>query len=146
MRKATWILLVLLFGCGAKSSENTFIVDVEDDSAVQVDESFDIFFDRFKTDSTFQIEHTKFPWRLLIQDIDGSTVEETSEEDWEHDSFYYEDGFASRQADAYTQNIISYGDTVKLELRGIDNGIHVDYEFVKENNLWFLVSGKDYSD
>jgi hypothetical protein len=55
-------------------------------------------------------------------------------------------GYATRQEDAYTQEIKSYRDTIKLELRGVDNGIHIDYEFVTDNGKWVLVSGKDYSD
>jgi hypothetical protein len=108
-------------------------------------EDFNEFFKKFTMDSLFQIERIKFPWRLLITTEDGETVEETSRDNWTHLTFYYEDSYASRQIDAYTQEIKNYGDTVKLEIRGVDNGIYTDYEFVKENTRWFLVSGKDFS-
>ncbi len=41
--------------------------------------------------------------------------------------------------DAYTQETKNYGDTIILELRGVDNGIFVDYNFVRDKvvvNAW----------
>jgi hypothetical protein len=60
--------------------------------------------------------------------------------------FEYKDEYARRQIDAYTQEKKIYSDSAKLELRGVDNGILIDYDFIKLNGQWFLVSEKDYSD
>ena len=149
MTKNIFILTTLfLLSCGTKPTDST-IADKETDSLTiskNDQEDFNEFFKKFTTDSLFQIERVKFPWRVLMTTEDGETVEETSKEDWTHSTFYYEQSYGTRQEDAYTQEIKNYGDTVKLELRGVDNGIHVDYEFVKDNGKWVLVSGKDYSD
>lgn len=148
MTKNIFILITLfLLSCGTKPTDSA-TADKETDSLTISEndqEDFNEFFKEFTTDSLFQIERVKFPWRVLMTTEDGETVEETSKEDWTHSTFYYEQSYATRQEDGYTQEIKNYGDTVKLELRGVDNGIHVDYEFVKDKGKWILVSGKDYS-
>lgn len=149
MTKNIFILTsLLLISCGTKSTDLT-TSDKEADSLTIAmttnGEDFNEFFERFTTDSLFQTKRTKFPFRVLWTTEDGDTVHETAKDDWTHSTFYYEDSYATRQVDAYTQEIRTYGDTVKLEQRGVDNGIHVDYEFTKDNGKWILVSGKDYS-
>lgn len=109
-------------------------------------ETFDEFFEKFKTDSIFQVERTKFPFRVLWSTEDGGTVHETAKDDWTHSTFYYEGSYATREVDAYTQEMKVYKDSAKLEQRGVDNGIYVDYLFLKLKGKWVLYSGKDYSD
>lgn len=77
---------------------------------------------------------------------DAPVNELANRSDWRFASFHYEAGYATRQVDAYTQDARNYGDTVKLVIRGVDNGIYVDYEFARDKGKWFLVSGKNYSD
>jgi hypothetical protein len=142
------LALLIVLSCGTRSTDSTASDKGTDSLTISNNneqEDFNEFFKKFTTDSLFQIERVKFPWRLLMTTEEGETVEETSKEDWTHSTFYYEDSYASRQVDAYTQEIKNYGDTIKLEFRGVDNGIHVDYEFAREKGKWILVSGKDYS-
>src|SRR5690606_11732062 len=108
-------------------------------------EDFNEFFERFTTDSVFQMERTKFPFRVVWMTEDRETTHETEKENWTHSTFYYEDSYASRQVDAYTQKINQYPDSVVLEQRGVDNGIYVDYKFIRDNGKWILFTGKDYS-
>jgi len=151
MTKNISILTILLFAsCGTKSSDLRAIDEVMDSLTTLKNydqEDFNEFFKKFTSDSLFQVERVKFPWRLRMA-IDGrEVVEETSKENWTHETFYYEESYATRQINAYTQEIRTYGDTtVRLELRGVDNGIHVDYEFARDKGKWILVSGEDYSD
>jgi hypothetical protein len=108
-------------------------------------EDFNEFFKKFTTDSLFQVERTKFPFRVIWTTEDGETTHETEKENWTHSTFYYEDSYATRQVDAYTQEIKLYEDSVKLEQRGVDNGIYVDYLFIRDKGKWILFTGKDYS-
>jgi hypothetical protein len=50
-----------------------------------------------------------------------------------------------RQVDAYTQVMKIYADSAKLKQRGVDNGIYVDYLFIKDKGKWILFTGRDYS-
>jgi hypothetical protein len=149
MIKNIFITAVLsLFSCGSKSTDSNGAYKSADSLTVSRSndlEDFDEFFKKFTTDSLFQIERIRFPLRLRMTTEDGERVEEISKEDWTFSTFLYDDSYATREVDAYTQEIKNYGDTVKLEQRGVDNGIHVDYAFVTESGAWILVSGKDYS-
>lgn len=148
---------MLVIGCGTRTAdsprdntEDSITQDIKKIMTIALDkgsEDFNNFFKKFTTDSLFQIERVKFPWTMMTWELgeDAPIKELIDRVDWKYTSFYYEDNYATRQIDAYTQNIKNYGDTVKLEIRGVDNGIHTDYEFVKDNDKWFLVSGKDYS-
>ena len=148
MTKNIFILtFLLLFSCGTKPTDSTSSDKKTDSltSSKTTDEDFNEFFKRFTTDSVFQMERTKFPFRVIWMTGDGETTHETEEENWTHSTFYYEDSYASRQVDAYTQKINQYSDSVVLEQRGVDNGIYVDYKFIRDNGKWILFTGKDYS-
>ena len=82
-------------------------------------------------------------WEFETEQIN---IEYLPKSKWEHHSFYDEESFAKRELDAYKQSIQAYQDTMKLELRGIDNGIYVDFHFLPEGAKWFLIEKKDYSD
>jgi hypothetical protein len=34
---------------------------------------------------------------------------------------------------------------VRIEIRGVDNGIYIDYDFLVRSNKWTLIMEKDYS-
>lgn len=106
------------------------------------DEKFSEFFEKFKSDSLFQIERVKFPWRIPTDDGKELLI---SRAEWLHANFEYRDEFATRETDAYTQRIVEYGDTMKLEQRGVDNGIYVDFVFAKKENKWYLSHEIDLS-
>ena len=131
MRTLKFTLIVwikLLMSCTSKPSSDT--------------ENFNEFFEKFKSDSLFQVNRVKFPWEIPTEDGEEIFIDKT---DWQHSSFYYEEDFATRLVDAYTQEIRTYGDTVKIEHRGVGNAIHIDFVFAKIGNKWFLVSEKDLS-
>lgn len=78
-------------------------------------------------------------------DQDKPTTDKLAIKNWRHLDFEYQDEYAKREIDAYTQVTEMYTDSAKIQLRGVDNGIRIDYEFTKVNERWFLVSKKDYS-
>lgn len=130
MTKNIFILTcLLLFSCGTKSTDSTSSDRSTDSLTISKttdQEDFNEFFARFTTDSVFQMERTKFPFRVIWSTDDGETTHETEKENWTHSTFYYEDSYATRQVDAYTQKVRQYSDSVVLEQRGVDNGIYVD--------------------
>ncbi|MBK8847108.1 MAG: DUF4348 domain-containing protein [Bacteroidetes bacterium] len=130
-----YIWIILLTACGTKSAETKTSDSLSG-------ESFNEFFDKFKSDSLFQIERVKFPWTIPSEDGESIVINKT---EWQHADFAYSDNFATREIDAYTQKITTYGDTVKIELRGVDNGINIDFVFAKIDKKWFLYSEKDLS-
>jgi hypothetical protein len=147
MRHRLIIWSLLLLSCGAGTNNST--TDKSDDS-IKTDlgeENFSDFFERFKTDSLFQVERVEFPMTIKSWDIDGDkpTTDKLEIRNWRHLDFEYKHEYAKREIDAYTQETKIYADSAKLQIRGVDNGILIDFEFTKVEGQWFLVSEKDYS-
>lgn len=92
-------------------------------------EKFEIFFEQFKSDSTFQIERVQFPFpsEVLDTDTDEFVKEFIPREKWRHLNFHYEENFATRDLDAYTRNFNIQSDKTLIEFRGVDNGIWIDF-------------------
>ena len=132
-------MTISLVGCGTKTTELTTDKNVQG-------ENFDDFFYKFRSDSIFQMERVKFPLTLVTWDIDDNlATEEIDRENWRHLKLEYKDEFGTREIDAYTQETKIYADSAKIELRGVDNGIHVDYVFNKVDGQWTLTTERDYS-
>ncbi len=139
MRLLFILLTISLVSCGTKTTELTTDKNVQG-------ENFDDFFNKFRSDSVFQIERVKFPLPLVTWDIDDNlATEEIDRENWRHLRLEYKNEFGTREIDAYTQETKIYADSAKIELRGIDNGIHVDYVFNKVDGQWTLTTERDYS-
>lgn len=139
MRLLFTLLIIVLARCGTKTTE------LASDKNVQ-GEKFDIFFNKFTSDSLFQLERVKFPFTLVTWNIDENlATEEISREHWRYLRFEYKPEFGTRDIDAYTQEIEIYTDSAKVEIRGVDNGIYVDYIFNKVEGKWTLTLGRDYS-
>jgi hypothetical protein len=139
MRLLFILLTISLVGCGTKTTELTTDKNVQG-------ENFDDFFNNFRSDSLFQIERVKFPLTFVTWDIDDNlATEEISRENWRHLRLEYKNEFGTREIDAYTQETKIYADSAKIELRGVDNGIHVDYVFNKVDGQWTLTTERDYS-
>lgn len=139
MRLLFILLTISLVGCGTKTTELTTDKNVQG-------ENFDDFFNKFRSDSIFQMERVKFPLTLVTWDIDDNlTTEEIDRENWRHLKFEYNNKFGTREIDAYTQETKIYADSAKIELRGVDNGIHVDYVFNRVDGQWTLTVERNYS-
>jgi hypothetical protein len=110
-----------------------------------------MFFGKFKLDSVFQLESVKFPF--LREWVDTSNDEAPDKlnkefikkENWRYANFYYDESFATRGLDAYTQKIKIQPNRAVIEIRGVDNGIWIDYFFEKKVSKWMLISEKDSS-
>ena len=135
LKLAVLIWTSLLMSCTNKPAS-------EKASDFTSEENFSEFFEKFKSDSLFQVNRVKFPWTIPSDDGEDLVINKT---DWQHASFFYQEDFATREIDAYTQEIVIYGDTIKIQQRGVDNGIHIDFVFAKIDNKWFLISEEDLS-
>jgi hypothetical protein len=114
-------------------------------------EFFEAFFDKFKMDSLFQRERVEFPFLVESIDTDSDTGPDKfnkkyiQKEDWKYANFHYDESFATRGVDAYTQTIRIQLHNAVVQLRGVDNGIWIDYLFEKKVDKWMLVSEHDSS-
>lgn len=155
MNRVSLFFFIVAFSCGTKlpdikneSKNDSLTVDtIVDTAPTETSEGFNQFFEKFKNDSLFQRERIAFPMTALIWEMREDSLKKIliNKDDWKFLDFRYEESFAKRQLDPYTQVIKAYGDTVKLEIRGVDNGIYTDFEFTMKSGKWYLVSEKDYS-
>ena len=112
-----------------------------------IDNNFNDFIDKFSTDSTFQISRIKFPLKTKWYDIDN-----------DKDSLIYKDrsGFemmdfrnknSTGQYDQWEQKMVvdKNNTSATIEIRGIENGIMIDYLFEKINGAWMLMEIDDSS-
>jgi hypothetical protein len=113
---------------------------------IRVFDNFENFFERFNSDSLFQISRIQFPLEYFSIELGDDKVK-TTKIDLKNWGFLSLDNDPEQTngIDEYSQNIKSYGDTIKVELRGIDNGIHCDYVFLQLKEQWTLISQKDFS-
>ncbi|HMV90343.1 MAG TPA: DUF4348 domain-containing protein [Cyclobacteriaceae bacterium] len=115
------------------------------------DERFEIFFEKFKLDSVFQHVRVQFPFldeRVNLDNDSGPDefiTDSIEEDDWTFANFNYDESIAKRGLDAYTQEVKVEKDRAVIEIRGVDNGIWIDYYFERQNGKWVLISGKDSS-
>jgi hypothetical protein len=110
--------------------------------------SFTAFFGKFKSDSIFQREHVLFPSTIMSWEFDSENpkVDSLTAEEWRFLDFFYDESYTKRPYDKYTQELDAENDSGFIRLRGIDNGIHIDYEFKRVDGAWYFVGWKDYSD
>jgi hypothetical protein len=127
-----------------KSEKKWFLVSSGNFAINNVpDFEFIDFLIMFSNDSIFQINHTLFPLPESYVDPEKDyemVVTSISLNDWEHIEFV---NFINRLV------ILSYIDIKNkyrnIFLRGIENGIWVQYVFEKIDGNWILIELKDYS-
>ena len=112
-----------------------------------VDTEFKTFFKFFNIDSTFQISRIDFPLKIMEMNGEMSDVEPRIIElkNYEKMDLTYDKSFETREYDKYTQKVILDGSKARIELRGIDNGIHTDFEFEKIDGKWKMITWTDSS-
>jgi len=112
-----------------------------------VDSEFKVFLEFFNKDSAFQISRIDFPLKIMEMNGEMSDVEPRAIEfqDYEKMDLTYDKSFETREYDKYTQEVILDGSKARIELRGIDNGIHNDFEFKKVDGKWKMITWTDSS-
>ncbi|MEW7280571.1 hypothetical protein ABW636_18440 [Aquimarina sp. 2201CG1-2-11] len=112
-----------------------------------VDVEFKTFFRFFNKDSAFQISRIDFPLKIMEMNGEMSDLEPRIIElkDYRIIDLTYDKSIKNKEYDAYTQQIILNDSKAKVELRGIDNGIHNDFEFEKIDGKWKMITWTDSS-
>lgn len=144
--------VILLTACDNSSTNSTSGQSNENKAPTMptreaVDNTFNDFIEKFSTDSTFQISRTKFPLETKWYDLDN-----------DRDSLIYKDRSSfemmdlrkkksTGQYDQWEQKIVvdKNNTSATIEIRGVENGIIVDYLFEKINGVWMLIAINDSS-
>ncbi|WP_264551030.1 DUF4348 domain-containing protein [Flavobacterium sp. N2038] len=110
-------------------------------SSITSKEDFNVFFKKFNSDPKFQLSRVIFPLNV-----------KQNNDDYELETFTVSKEKYSvlnlnkkaKEID-YTQKLVLHKNKAVIQLRGIDNGIYIDYIFELKNNIWQLKTWSDMS-
>ena len=137
MKKILPIFILIIFSnCQDHKIENNF--KSQENQVLTVEEDFNTFFEKFKKDSVFQKQRVVFPLKVRIFNIDNLKTEENSLEEKDYEFLKIDENEVS------VEKKISK-DSVKIILKGKDNGIYIETQFLKDNGIWKLETYNDQS-
>ena len=151
MNKFNYLLLMLVFSaflsCQPEVKQNqkpTSVPTEQSDTILQ--ENFENFIQEFSIDSNFQKSRIQFPLKITLIDENNKSTEFFKKSN-EFEMMDFRNKKSKGSIDQWEQKIeVNEGlKTAQIQIRGIDNGIHVDYLFKKINGNWFLFEITDQS-
>lgn len=140
---------VLLISCDNNSTVPRELTnDKQIDSSTSketVDNDFNDFIVKFSTDSVFQLSRTKFPLKISWHEIEQDTVIYKDKSTFEVIDFRTKKSTGT--LDQWEQEIVidKNNKSATIEIRGIENGIFIDYLFEKINGQWMFIEIDDSS-
>jgi hypothetical protein len=146
------MLILILNSCEGNLKQNTSESQKEPQmehiaSTDDVDSNFELFIEKFSSDTNFQMSRTLFPLKIMWYDIDQNkdTCNYTNRSDFE--MIVFRTGSSRSKFDEWEQKIVldSSYTTASVEIRGIENGIATNYLFEKIKSAWTLVAIDDKS-
>ena len=137
MKKILLIFILIIFSnCQDQKIENNF--NPQENQVLTVEEDFNAFFEKFKKDSVFQKQRVVFPLKVRVFNIDNLKTEENSLEEENYELFRIDENEVSMEKKISK-------DSVKIILKGKDNGIYIETQFLKDKGIWKLESYNDQS-
>ncbi len=143
-------LFALLISCQEENTESSKnIKDTTFTNSVQpenVDKDFMTFIDRFNKDSVFQVSRINFPFQQIQSGIETEkdSIILINKSGFEMMNFTIKEN--KSEFDKWKQIIKIEGEKAIIQIRGIDNGIYVDYVFEKQKSKWKFIKVLDKSD
>lgn len=153
MRNIYFVYIILctsLISCKNQSTRNIkyyrdSIENLAKTKNLRVDDNFELFLNVFSEDSIFQINRIVFPVKGKVLELgEGSEYVEIITERNNHSHM----DFRTRRKenpDGYTISSKVSNSAATVEVRGIDNGIIIDYYFEKRDGKWMFISYTDSS-
>jgi hypothetical protein len=141
-----------LTGCGNNSTNSASGQSTETQTPTiptkeTIDSNFNDFVDKFSSDSTFQLSRTKFPLKIKWYDLDNDKDSIIYKDRSDFEMMDFRKKKSRGQYDQWEQKIVvdKNNTSATIEIRGIENGIMVDYLFEKINGAWMLIELDDSS-
>ena len=137
MKKILLIFILIIFSnCQDQKIENNF--KSQENQVLTVEEDFNAFFEKFKKDSVFQKQRVVFPLKVRVFNIDNLKTEENSFEEKDYEFLKIDENEVSMEKKISK-------DSVKIILKGKDNGIYIETQFLKGKGIWKLESYNEQS-
>ena len=142
------LLFYALLSCNNKN-EKVHVNAPLSKTQEKCDTEFEVFFEKFASNSAYQAEHIKFPLKESYSDPDTgyetTTTEYINSKDYHYRKFPKKNEASKFENGAFTVTVDKQKDTVFNKWRGIDNGIYVDFKFVFTDGCWYMVEVDDQS-
>lgn len=146
------LLFTLLTACDSSSTKSSGGASTETQSLTTptketIDNDFYDFIEKFSADSTFQLSRTKFPLKTKWYDMDNDSDSIIYKDRSKFELMDFRKKKSTGQYDLWEQKVVIGKDnaSVTIEIRGVENGIMVDYLFEKINGAWMLIEIDDSS-
>jgi len=152
------LLLFFLYSCKENRSYNSLqnmTCTEENKNSIEANsqntdkDDFYLFFNKFKSDSTFQMKSILFPIKIYTVGEDDNkayVIDKIGKKSYQFLNFSKDSTAYLLEENAYKVAIDFAADSVVYKIVGIDNGIFINYVFKKNNNkTWNLVSIYDFS-
>jgi len=112
-----------------------------------VDSNFNDFIEKFSTDSAFQLSRTRFPLKIKWYDQENDRDSLIYKDRTDFEMMDFRKKKSDTQYDKWEQKRVVDKNrvTARIEIRGIDNGIIVDYLFDRIKGAWTFVEIDDSS-
>lgn len=143
------LVVILLTSC---NESNNYKLTGENETAINrenevIDDNFNDFIKKFSSDSIFQLSRISFPLKTKMYDIDNERDTIIFLEKHGFELMDFRKKKSEGKYDQWEQKIVvdKSNTSAKIEIRGIDNGIMVDYLFEKDKDGWMLVGIEDNS-
>lgn len=142
-----WGITLALHSCSPVNKEKNIQASTEKkaekptvkkkDSAMT--ENFDSFFEKFKTDSLFQLSRIVFPLKTIETLEEGQSAKLLTKDKWTYSNFSQ-----IKKLIINKTTIDSFNESVLFSIE--DTGIQTTYYFKNKNGLWKLTYTLDESD
>lgn len=141
---------VVLSSCSGDKTinANNRTIQVVGDGLTQYEHKyndFNSFIEKFSTDTAFQISRTQFPLKISWHGIESDTTMYRNKSAFEFIDFKEKEYLGELDQWRQYMEIDKNNKSAIIEIRGIDNGIHVDYIFKMINGLWMFTEIDDSS-
>lgn len=135
------IIVVILFvfiSCADRGKKDEKSIPQKTESQI---ENFEVFFDKFSSDSVFQSSRIKFPLPVETYDIDSEKFDKSTiaADKW---TFF---NIKELDKKKYILNTIKEKDQNIVKIQVEDTGVSVDYIFQKQEDKWMLIKIVDES-
>ena len=140
-----WIGYMKSFAEGVANDLNKKKANIEWMQPSATAEQFDSFFEKFISDSTFQLSRIKFPLAsTTLVNGDEYLTEKLQISDWKYTPLYSNDTYTSQIYDNFQMKLRN-SDERMFCWKGIENGICIQYMFKCICERWFLIEYNDFS-
>jgi len=133
------LYLFLIFNFSCQKHNESLKPKIKETEKIK-DEDFEVFLDKFNSDSTFQTSRINFPIKTIQLD-----TENLKENTIEYNQSNYHLSKIDKQSKYYKIEKVIMSDSAKVYLKGIDNGIYIEFFFFKKNGIWKLDTWNDLS-